>query len=273
MFEKINEMYQRNSVLATFAVAVTFAAAAFGALNLAEAAHQVRQFFVGSNYMYSTSISVQGKATRDITPDVARMTFTVSEEGKTQGESSDAVSAKVESIVTYLKGQGVKEEDIDTKSLNSYQTWQQMPPCEMWPCAEPMPKGFETSQMVEVKMAIDGDDALDFEKIYGGVAALQPDYVSFPEKGIDDIDAVREELELEAIADARSKADDKADALGLSIVRVSGYYQDAGGCYGGCGYDAMYSESAGGAPMAKNAFIPIGEQELEVTVNVSFDVR
>jgi len=272
MFEKINEMYQRNSVLASFAVAVTFAAAAFGALNLAEAAHQVRQFFAGSNYMYSTSISVTGKATRDIKPDVARMMFTVSEEGPTQGASSDNVSAKVEKIVNYLKEQGVKEEDIDTQSLSSYQTWQQVPPCEMWPCAEPMPKGFETSQTVEVTMNIEGDDALDFEKIYGGVAALQPDYVSFPEKGVDDIDAVREELELEAIADARSKADEKAEALGLSIVRVSGYYQDMGGCgYGGCGgYDMAYSE---GASMGKSAFIPVGEQEIEVSVTVNFDVR
>jgi uncharacterized protein YggE len=180
------------------------------------------------------------------------------------------VTAKVEKIVKYLKEQGVKDEDIDTQSLSSYQTWQQMPPCEMWPCAEPMPKGFETSQTVEVTMSIDGDDALDFEKIYGGVAALQPDYVSFPEKGIDDIDAVREELELEAIADARSKADEKAKALGLSIVRVSGYYQDMGygGGYGA--YDMAYSE---GAPMAKSAFIPVGEQEIEVSVSVNFDVR
>lgn len=271
MFEKINEMYQRNSVLASFAVAVTFAAASFGALNLAEAAHQVRQFFAGSNYMYSTSISVAGKATRDIKPDVARMTFTVSEEGPTQGASSDSVSSKVEKIVAYLKEQGVDEEDIDTQSLSSYQTWQQMPPCEMWPCAEPMPKGFETSQTVEVKINIDGEDALDFEKIYGGVAALQPDYVSFPEKGIDDIDAVREELELEAIADARSKADEKAKALGLSIVRVSGYYQEMGGYGGGYGaYDMAYSE---GASMGKSAFIPVGEQEIEVSVTVNFDVR
>ena len=271
MFEKLNEMYQRNSVLASFVAVATFAVAAFGALNLAEAAHQVRQFFAGSNYMYSTSITVQGKASRDVQADVARMTFTVSEEGVTQGESSNNTAAKVEAIVAYLKEQGVKDEDIDTVSLNSFQTWKVMPPCEMWPCAQPEPRGFETSQTVEVTMPIAGEDAVDFEKIYGGVAALQPDNVSFPQKGIEDIDAVREELELEAIADARSKAEAKANALGLSIVRVSGYYQDS--CYGGCygyGGDMMAAEAA---PMAKSAFIPVGEQEVEVSVNVNFDVR
>lgn len=267
MFEKIEELYQRNSVFATFAVGLVFAVIAYGALNVSLFAHQVRQFFVGQNYLYGTTISVTGSAKREVQPDTARFTVTVTEKAKTSEAASDLVGAKVKRVVDYLTQNGVKEEDIDTDSISTYQTWAPMPECLNWPCPDPVVDGFESSQMITVKTALKEEGEDNINELWDGVNKFSVAWVGSIEKGIEDSDEIRDDIKVEAIADAREKAEKLADALGLSVSRVSGFYEDP--YYGGYAEDYGY----GGGMMAKGSFIPIGEQEIEVTVNVSFELR
>jgi uncharacterized protein YggE len=271
MFERLQELYQRNAVFATFAVGLTFAVIAYGALNVSLFAHQVRQFFGGQNYLYGTTISVAGTAKREVQPDTARFMVTVTEKGATSEAASDLVGAKVKRVVDYLKENGVKDEDIDTESISTYQTWAPMPECLAWPCPEPTVSGYESSQMITVKTALkeEGDDNIN--ELWDGVNSFKVAWVGSIEKGVDNVDDLRDEIKAEAIGDAREKAKKLADALGLSINRVTGFYEDQ--YYGGYGYEGGYGGTMYDMAQAKNSFIPIGEEEIVVTVNVSFELR
>lgn len=270
MLEKFEELYQRNTVFATFVIGLTFAVIAYGAFNLAQFAHQVRQFFSGSNYLYGTTITTVGTATKEMQPDTARFTVVVTEKAATSEAASDLVAAKVKRVYDYLLSKGVKEEDIDTQTISTYQTWAPMPECLAWPCPEPTPSGYESSQSITVKTALveEGENSID--AVWGGISKFDVAWLGSYEKGIDNIDDVREELKVEAIADAREKGEKIADALGLSVTRVSGYYED----YYPGPYDYAYEGYGGDYDMmAKESFIPVGNQEIEVSVNVTFELH
>lgn len=263
-------MYQNNKVFAVFAAALTAATALLAVFLLVISVGAIRTFFVGDANPYPASISVEGKATEKFTPDIATFTFNVYEKAPEADAAQNAATAKIKAAVDFLKEQGVEEKDIDTASASINQEYT-YPPCGPMSegayygsCPEPIPDGFSASQSVTVKIR-NLDNA---NTIWGGMTKFNLEYVGSLSKSFDNIDKLRDELRLKAIENANEKADGLADALGARIVRVSGYYENQGYPMD-YGYGAEYSMKADGS----DAYLPMGETELEVSVSVNYDIR
>jgi uncharacterized protein YggE len=268
MIDQLKELYRTNKVFAAFVIGLAVSSVMLAVFLLAVSAHQVRTFFNGNNYQYSTSITVEGVGTEEFVPDVAEFTFGVNEEAPTFAASQKLASDKVTKAVDFLKSKGVEEKDIDTDSINTNEVFN-YPPCNTYECPQPISRGFATNQNVTVKVR--NIDSVG--ELVGGMGEFKLSYVGAVTKTVDDVEAVKDRARAKAIEDAREKAEVLADSLDVRLVRLAGFYENAPypmPYYDGYGYggDMMRAEA-----QSANVAIPIGEGEYESRVSLTYEIR
>jgi uncharacterized protein YggE len=257
-------------------IVVKAAAAALGVLALFLLVQTVKALkeyrYVGSGVTATNTITVSGNGEVFAVPDRATFTVTVREEGEEVADAQDKATAKINSIIDYLKDAGVEEKNIKTQSYNvnpKYEYTQAA--CTNFSCppSNQVLVGFEVWQTLEVKVE-DPKKAGELLTGVGGKGASEVSSLSFT---IEDEDALRSEAREQAIAEAKEKADALASQLGVSVVRVVGFYEDSYGypmpyaARGGMAMDAMESTKAV-APS-----LPTGENKITSNVNVTYEIR
>jgi len=237
----------------------------------------------GSGYD-RTTISVTGSAERVATPDLATITYVVREDADTQSEAQDLVSKKIKAINDMLDDEGVDEEDIKTTNVSVNPAYKYIHPTTRQLCGTdgrgycPRPYvreqiGFEASQSTRVKVR-DIDDAGD---IVAGLTDEGVENLYGPSLEVEAYDDIVEEVKLDAIADAKKKAEARAEALGMKlgdVVSVSdnGYYPYARG--GGVETMAMSAPMADGMDFkADETEISVGENEIKTSISVTYELK
>lgn len=252
-----------NRLLATLAVV-----ALIGAL-VSYSYYTLKQ----ADYLYTgpTTISVSGTGEVMAIPDIGQFSFTVMAKGADAKGVQDEAAKKVNEIIAYLKGEGVDTaKDIKTEgyTLNPSYKYEQKP-CALgqWcPPGEPVQDGFEVSQNVSVKVRnLDASG-----KLLAGVGEKGATNISGLTFTIDDEDKLKADARALAIADAETKSQQLAKELGVRVVRMTGFYEEANA------YPIAY---AMGGDMMKSAEvrstpeIPRGENSTVVTVSISYQVE
>jgi uncharacterized protein YggE len=258
-------------------IIVKTAAAALGFLAiflLMQTVKAMKEYrYVGSGVTATNTITVAGDGEVFAVPDRATFTVTVREEGEDVAGAQDKATAKINAIIDYLKDAGVEEKDIKTQSYNvnpKYEYTQEA--CTNFSCPPSNQRlvGFEVYQMLEVKVQ-DPKKAGDLLAGVGSKGASEVSSLSFT---VEDEDALRAEAREQAITEAKEKADALAAQLGVSVVRVVGFYEDAGG------YPPMPYAARGGVAMdaaqemkAVAPSLPVGENKIVSSVNVTYEIR
>jgi uncharacterized protein YggE len=258
-------------------IIVKTAAAALGFLAiflLMQTVKAMKEYrYVGSGVTATNTITVAGDGEVFAVPDRATFTVTVREEGEDVAGAQDKATAKINAIIDYLKDAGVEEKDIKTQSYNvnpKYEYTQEA--CTNFSCPPSNQRlvGFEVYQMLEVKVQ-DPKKAGDLLTGVGSKGASEVSSLSFT---VEDEDALRAEAREQAITEAKEKADALAAQLGVSVVRVVGFYEDAGG------YPPMPYAARGGVAMdaaqemkAVAPSLPVGENKIVSSVNVTYEIR
>ena len=217
------------------------------------------------------SISVSGEGEVVAVPDVATFYFSVSSDGKTASLAQEAVSAKMNTILTELKNQDIEEKDIKTTDYSVYPKYryQSEPAIMMYPPvpSRQVPDGYTATHSITVKIR-------DTEKS-GAILTLTGEkgatYVSGLSFDIDDRDALVEEARALAIKDAREKAKLLSKELGIRLVRVVSFSDNSSG-----NPMPYYAEGMGGDMMVKSSaapVIPTGENKIKISVTVTYEIR
>lgn len=249
------------------------------------------------------SFQVQGEGKVVAVPDVAEISFGVLTEGgkdlsKLQKDNSD----KVNSIIEFLKSNGIEAKDIKTSYYNispRYQSFScpvmplmggvEMPMKEsiesrpfplpgtggggettVYPDARPCPPseiiGYSINQSLVVKVR----DLSKAGEVLSAVVDRGANNVYGPSFTIDDISALQDQARAEAIAKAKAKAEATAAAGGFKLGKLlsinEGYYMP----------QLMYAEGmGGGAAMSKDAApnIEPGSQEVTITVMLVYEIK
>src|SRR5258705_10460036 len=76
--------------------------------------------FIGGAVAATNVISVNGTGEVFAIPDIAEITFSVREEGKTVADTQKNVSKKMDAALAFLKSSGIDEKDKKTASYNDY---------------------------------------------------------------------------------------------------------------------------------------------------------
>ena len=89
-----------------------------------------------------------------------------------------------------------------------------------------------------------------------------------PNFSVDDPDKAKSEAREEAIAKAKAKAGELAQALGVRLVRVSSFWENSGG-------PIYYATGMGGAEKADTPApsVPTGENEITIQVSITYEIR
>jgi uncharacterized protein YggE len=238
--------------------------------------------FARSAPAYATfAVSGQGKAVG--VPDVARFSFSVTNEG---GKDIAALqrdnTAKANTVIAFLKSEGVDARDIQTQDYSvqpRYQTYNCRPTviyqgaagAEPAIAAQPCPPseivGYTVSQTVEVKVR-------DFEKISAivpGVTAKGANTVSGLDFTVDNPSALQNEARSKAIQDAKMQAEAMARAGGFNLGRL--VRVDEGGYMPYYAKEvALDSLGVGGGAPAPVAIEP-GSEQTTAYVTLTYEIR
>lgn len=250
------------------------AAAALGVLALFLLALTINAFGTlgESENPYAKTITVEGTGTGTAVPDIALISFSVTERGATVAEAQEKSTAKTDAALAAVEGLSIAEKDVKTTSYNVYPQYESIAPCYNGMCETRNPKiiGYEVSQSVEVKIR-DTAKAGDVLQALGG---LNVQNISGPNFTVDEVDGVRGVAREEAIENAKEKAKALASQLGVRLGKVvsfsenQGYYPYDMYGYGGKEGDVMNMAVESRAPS-----LPTGETETSVTVMITYEIK
>lgn len=252
-------------IVALFGVAAIVALGAYTSLALKQA-----------RYMHTgpVTISVAGEGEVFARPDIATFSFSVVAEGDDAASAQEQSAEVSNAILGYLEGEGVEEKDIRTQYYNLNPRYEYLESiCTsrgFCPPGERVLRGYEVNQTVSVKVR-DTDKA---GTLISGVGTLGATNVSGLNFTIDDESALIAEAREKAIDDAKEKAEELADDLGVRIVRIANFWENQGPMpYYARSDMAMESMAVAFDDAAIAPEIPTGENVIRSTVNIVFEVK
>lgn len=203
-------------------------------------------------------ITVTGQAQVFASPDEAIVRLGVQKTAKTAGDAQKQANEVANKLIAALAKLGIDKADIQTSQVNLYPQYTQPKPNE-----SPALSGYQASNILSVRLK-------DLGKV-GPVIDAGVD------AGVNNVQGVefnlrngrgpRADALKDAVADARSKADAIAEALGVKIVGVFDAATDAN-------YSPVQPYMARGAMMKADMGTPVepGQIEVNVTVTVRYKI-
>ncbi len=219
---------------------------------------------------YMNTITVEGTGKGTSIPNLAVVSFSVTEEGTTVADAQTKATGKTDAALAAVEGLGIEEKDVKTISYNVYPRYENTPVCYTGYCPpvrNPSIIGYEVSQTVEVKVR----DTAKAGDVLQALGTLNVQNISGPSFQVDEEDAIRNVAREEAITEAKAKAKALADQLGVRLGKVVSFYENPG--YPMYGYGGAYDMKAEVAMSAPAPTLPTGEQETVVTVSITYEIK
>lgn len=226
--------------------------------------------FIGGAVASSNTISFDGKGEISASPDIAIITFTLTDNQKDLKIAQDKVTAKETAVLAFLATQQIDKKDIKTESYTTYPKYDYGTPCYYSvPCPQKNPViiGYEVSEHMSVKIR----DIAKVGEVVKGVGLVGVNNMSGPNFSIDNEDGLKAEARKMAIDDAREKAKVLAKDLGVKLVRVISFYEndDYRSPTGYYDIDRVMSASVS-SPAPE---LPSGENKITSSVTITYEIR
>lgn len=210
-------------------------------------------------------ISVSGDGRAFVTPDIARLSAGMQTgRQQTAAVAMERLKAGMDKVIAAVKAQGIDEKDIRTQNF-----W--LNPVYDWADGRQIPRGFEAGQNLEIKIR----DLDKVSAVLGAATAAGANQSGGVQFTVDDPEEKRAEARAEAIAEAKAKAAQLADQLGVDLGDIVNFSE---GYNGGPVPPMYYGEAAYGrgggsdAAVAQSAPLPAGEQEINVSVSITYEI-
>lgn len=227
--------------------------------------------YVGGGVSPSNVISVSGNSEVFVKPDMGEFTFTVTEEAETVVAVRDAVEGKTGAALQVLQDKGVdKEKDVKTVSYTLQPKYEfEAANCiGRYPCErKQVQKGFTLSQSILVKVR----DLAKAGELIQAVTDKSVQNVGGLTFTVADDEAKRAEARKRAIEDARARAEQIAQDLGVRLVRVVGFYEEGVPVpmYREVAMDSAYGMAEKAVPPS----LPSGENKIVANVTINYEIR
>ncbi len=239
--------------------------------------------FIGRDINSQTTITVMGDGDAYATPDIASVSFSVTNEAKTQIDARKVVDEKWKKIHDLLSKAGVDDKDIKSnyslypkfenvnqpciyeKTTNSMGGVIAYPPC--YNSGKQVLTGYEVTQSAELKIH-KLDDAGKILGILADNGATNVSGLTFAVEHEDSVQALAREA---AIEKAKSKAEQLAKDLKVTIVRIVSF-NEAGNypIYYGRGMEMKAMAADGGAPAPE---VTPGQNKYTSNVTIVYEIK
>ncbi len=155
------------------------------------------------------SVSVQGFAEKSVQPDAFTLNFSFTERSVNLSQAKKQVDTKIASAVSTLMDLGVERKNIESMQISVY-------PWSERENGKTIQKGFVYSR----KVNFNHDDLGAFDTIVDGISKLRPNNFGSVSLMVSDISEIKDALSIEALENARTKAQKMANSLDMEVVNV-----------------------------------------------------
>lgn len=203
-------------------------------------------------------LSVMGEVSR--VPDVAIISAGVITRAATATAALEQNAQRMERVRSALRRAGIEDRDIQTSNISlnpEYRYRENLPP---------QLNGYTASNQVNVRFR----DIRNTGKILDALVAEGANQINGPNLTIDKPEGAQNEARLKAISNGRARAELYARALGMRVVRLLSVSE--GGAHSVPPPVVMMRAEAMSAAGADTKIDP-GQQEVQVTVNMSFELQ
>ncbi len=220
----------------------------------------------------TNTVSFNGEGKVLAKPDIAVADFSIVTEAATSKAAQDQNSTKSQKLVDYLKSQSIVDKDIKTTSYNIYPQYTYPRPCPLnvgYPCVEKQQQvsGYQVNESIEVKIR----NLDNVSEILDGAVTAGVNQVGQLSFQIDNPEALKDQARTKAITDAKNKADNLKNQLGIKLGRIVNFSE------GTNGYPVPMYESAmlgkGGGVGGGGPSVPSGENEITVDVTITYQIK
>jgi hypothetical protein len=207
-------------------------------------------------------ITVNGEGKVYAKPDIALVNLGVTIQGLTTQEVITKNTEKMNAVIKAVKETGVEDKDIQTTnySLNPLYNYTE--------AAGRIFQGYTLDQNIQVKIR-------DFAKvgdILQKATAAGANLTGNLQFTIDNPEQFKQEARAKAIEQAKANAKNLADSSGIKLGKLINVYENYS-------YPIAYNDSAKlgmGGGIAESAPAPViqpGQQEIQITINLTYQVR
>ena len=208
----------------------------------------------------SRTFSVQGEGSVLGIPDVAKISLgVITEGGKNVAKLQKENAQKVNEIVSFLKNQGIKEEDIQTSFYNISPRYSEKR-CSIEGCSIEEIIGYKVEERLMVKIR----DLEVVGKILVGAVERGANVVSGPSFEIEDIALLQKEAREIAIKKAKEKAQNIAKTTGFKLGKLVSISENF--------ISPLPIRATSGR---EGISIPIepGSQEIKISVTLTYEIK
>jgi hypothetical protein len=213
------------------------------------------------------ALSVTGTGEIYAAPDMGLISFSVVSEEKTVAEAMSDNTEKMNAVIDTIKELGIEEKDIKTTGFNLYPLYDYAEKMIFPPSSERVLSGYEIRNTISVKVR----DLTILGSVIEKATKAGANYSDNLQFTFQDEEALKTQARDEAIAQARTKADQIAKQLGTRVKSVISFNESS---YGSLkSYDMISSASAmGGSEEFIAPTISAGENMITVTVNIEYEI-
>ena len=246
-------------ILSVFLVVLTISAAV-GVQNKIKEGR-----YIGQEIETKNTITVSDTGEIYAKPDLALTSFSVVNEAKTVTEAINENTEKMNTVIDFVKSQGVEDKDLKTTTFNispRYE-WHGKTGVPPYPQGKRVLVGYEVRQSLQVKIR----DMAKIGQIIEGATTAGANQVGDLQFTIDKQDELKKQAREEAIEKAKAKAEELALQLGVNLVRITNFSESS--VFPRYYFEEMAMEGVSGAVPQ----IETGENKIEVTVIITYEIN
>jgi uncharacterized protein YggE len=217
--------------------------------------------YIGKSAEFQNTITISGEGKVLAKPDIGRVNLSVVTESKSVAGAVSENNQKMNKIVKSMKDLGVSENDLKTITYNINPKYQ-------YTAGKSSIIGYEVTQTLEVKIR-DLDKSSEILDAAATAGANQIGSLNFT---IDEPEKIKEEARQKAIANAKERAGAMAKELEIKLGKIVGF-DETSEPVSPAYYDYAMGGRGGAAESMPAPEVQTGQNEISVTVNLTYEVK
>lgn len=208
----------------------------------------------------TNTVSFTGEGKISAKPDIAVISASIVTQNADSKTAQNDNSARSSKVTDFLKKQDIADKDIKTSGYNIYPQ-QKYPPYG----GQPTITGYQVTQSFEIKVR----DLGKIGTILDGLVTAGANQVNNTGLQIENPEALKDQARQEAIADAKQKADTLKKQVGISLGKIVNFSENTGGYPRPMMYESKADYGMGGG----GPDVPVGENEINVSVTITYQIK
>ena len=215
----------------------------------------------GDSLMPAKTINVSAEGKVTVSPDIAKLSFSVVSEGANSKLLAENNNKKMNAAIDFAKSQGIEEKDIKTTEYNLSPRYEYDEKTK-----KTFISGYTLTQTVLVKVR----DLNKVAEVLGGLPALGINQISSISFDIDEPEKYLSEARNQAFDKVKEKAKAMAEKNGVKLGRVINFYEYQSTPY----YQNVRALGMGGAEAVQPLpQIQPSSQEVTIQVSVTYEIK